>query len=310
MINSLMGSFVRPVLVGTMLYAGAAFAADDRAVIISHGDTAITVFDVKQAVNSQVPRDRQVQMYGNEKKLREFIGSMFVQAKLAEMASKRELTPEEQWRVDEVVRRVLSQIEVEREVAARANEADLEVLAREVYLASPDRFKEPAAVRAAHILISTEKRSEEEALALAKQVRAEAVAGKAFDELATQYSEDRSVERNKGDLGFFTTGRMVKPFEDAVFAMTESGQISEPVKTQFGYHVIRFIERRDERIRSFDEVRQVLINEERGRYRTQIANELIDRIANLEGMKVDPDALESLVQRPAAVTGAPAPVAR
>jgi len=83
-------------------------------------------------------------------------------------------------------------------------------------------------VRACHILVKTEK----EARDLVEQIKT----GKDFTELARKYSECPSGKRG-GDLGFFTKGQMVKEFEDTAFTM-ERGQVSEPVKTQFGYHII------------------------------------------------------------------------
>ncbi len=87
-------------------------------------------------------------------------------------------------------------------------------------------------MRACHILVKTEK----EARDLVEQIKT----GRDFAELARKYSECPSGKRG-GDLGFFTRGQMVKEFEDAAFTM-ERGQVSEPVKTQFGYHIIMVTE--------------------------------------------------------------------
>lgn len=275
-------------------------AAADEDVIISHGDTSVTVFDVRQLVNTQVPPEQRPQLYANEKKLRETIGSMFTRAKLAEYAGKRELNAVEQWRVDQAVRDVLSQIEIERQVA-ESGVPDVSKFVEEVYIGSPDRFRVPGAVRAQHVLISNEKRSDEEALALANRVKALADEGRPFDEIAVEFSEDQSVKQNRGDLGFFSKGQMVKPFEDAAFALTSIGEVVGPVKSQFGYHVIRLVERRDERIRSLEEVRPMLEREELSRYRNRVLNELIGKIATLEGVEINNQVLETLIVRSPAV---------
>jgi peptidyl-prolyl cis-trans isomerase C len=83
-------------------------------------------------------------------------------------------------------------------------------------------------VRASHILVKTES----EALSLLNQIKS----GSDFKEIAKAYSECPS-KRAGGDLGYFKRGMMVKEFEDAAFNMNR-GQVSEPVKTQFGYHII------------------------------------------------------------------------
>jgi parvulin-like peptidyl-prolyl isomerase len=84
-------------------------------------------------------------------------------------------------------------------------------------------------VRASHILVNTEQE--------AKNILNQINSGTSFEQLAKQHSECPSGS-NGGDLGFFGRGQMVGPFEVAAFSM-EPGQVSQPVKTQFGYHVIK-----------------------------------------------------------------------
>lgn len=91
-------------------------------------------------------------------------------------------------------------------------------------------------VHAAHILVSTEED--------AKAIKAELDAGADFATLASTKSIDPSAAQNGGDLGFFSKGMMVKPFEDAAFALAD-GQVSEPIQSDFGWHVIKLIERRE-----------------------------------------------------------------
>ncbi len=100
-------------------------------------------------------------------------------------------------------------------------------------------------VKASHILVDTRKMKTEEELAKAKEkiekAKAEVDAGKDFAEIAKQYSDCPSKEKG-GDLGFFKRkGQMVEPFADAAFAL-KVGEISTPVKTNFGYHIIKVIE--------------------------------------------------------------------
>ena len=90
-------------------------------------------------------------------------------------------------------------------------------------------------VKASHILVQTE----EEALKLKDEI----VNGKDFAQVAKEVSLCPS-KANGGDLGYFRKGQMVKEFEDAVFSM-EIGQISNPVKTQFGYHLIKLTDKKD-----------------------------------------------------------------
>ena len=98
-------------------------------------------------------------------------------------------------------------------------------------------------VRARHILVSV---STKEAHAKAKNILKKLRAGEDFQELAKRYSDDSGSATRGGDLGYFTTGQMVPPFEKAAFAL-KPGEISEIVKSQFGYHIILMV---DTRVRS------------------------------------------------------------
>lgn len=87
-------------------------------------------------------------------------------------------------------------------------------------------------IRASHILVKTEDE--------AKKLLAEIKEGKSFAEAAKEVSMCPSGH-DGGDLGFFGRGMMVKPFEDAAFGLNEIGDLSEPVQTQFGWHLIQLI---------------------------------------------------------------------
>lgn len=123
-------------------------------------------------------------------------------------------------------------------------------------------------VKARHILISVEQDAPEEKVAEAKKkidgIKKQLDSGADFAELAKQYSDDKSNAPNGGDLGFFGRGRMVKEFEEAAFSL-EPGQISAPVRTRFGFHLIKV---EDKRIRDFEqakgEVRRDWVREKEG----------------------------------------------
>ncbi len=123
------------------------------------------------------------------------------------------------------------------------------------YEKNPDRFQQAESVRVAHILVLVPQGADEKTRAAAK-ARAEtalkaAKAGQDFAQLARRYSNDASAQRG-GDLGFIPKGQMVPAFEAAAFALAP-GQVSDLVETQFGYHVIKGLEKRPSRIVPFVE---------------------------------------------------------
>lgn len=116
--------------------------------------------------------------------------------------------------------------------------------------------------RARHILIKTEKNADEKAIEAAKKKAEELLAklkkGDSFEELAKKYSDDPGSASRGGELGFFGRGMMVKPFEDTVFAM-QPGELAGPVKTDFGWHIIRLEEIKPAGLRPFNEVKDSII---------------------------------------------------
>ncbi len=105
-------------------------------------------------------------------------------------------------------------------------------------------FQPQEQVHAKHILISVQNRLENEALDLANKIDAEINASN-FETIAKKYSEDPGSKDKGGDLGWFGKGEMVPEFEQAAFAL-KPGEISKPIKTKFGYHLIKLIERKNE----------------------------------------------------------------
>lgn len=114
-------------------------------------------------------------------------------------------------------------------------------------------------VKASHVLVDTRTMKTDEELAQAKdkinKAKADVVAGKDFADIAKQYSDCPSKEKG-GDLGFFKRkGQMVEPFAAAAFAL-KIGQISDPIKTNFGYHIIKVTEIKQGKDVKFDDIKQ------------------------------------------------------
>lgn len=99
------------------------------------------------------------------------------------------------------------------------------------------------------------QRTKEEALALATELRQRILAGEDFATLAAQYSDDQSNAQNGGDLGWFNRNAMVAPFADVAFSLPV-GEVSEPVETQFGYHLIEVLEKDEARPKPEDQLQQ------------------------------------------------------
>ena len=147
---------------------------------------------------------------------------------------------------------------IDQKVAANIVIDDAE--SKAFYDNNPQFFSQPERVKASHILIKVGPNATEEEKKAARKkigdVRKKAEAGDDFAELAKTHSEGPSNVRG-GDLGFFQRGQMVKPFEDASFAM-EKDQLSDIVETRFGYHLIKVTDKQPEKKFSYEEVKERL----------------------------------------------------
>lgn len=125
---------------------------------------------------------------------------------------------------------------------------------RAFYDQNANMFQKPEQIQARHILIKmggdVTEEQKAEALTKIEMVRKKALDGEDFAALASEYSEGPSSAKG-GDLGYFSRGQMVKPFDDAAFAL-EPGKISEVVETQFGYHIIEVTDRQPASVVSYE----------------------------------------------------------
>lgn len=144
---------------------------------------------------------------------------------------------------------------VDEKITSSIVVADADV--RAFYDQNPDMFAGQDSVHVRHIILLSHEGDQEQQkadrLAQMKAIRTRAVNGEDFAELARQFSQD-NVAQQGGDLGYFPRGMMVKPFEDAAFAL-KKGQISDVVETQFGLHLIKCIDKKSARPVPFEEAK-------------------------------------------------------
>ncbi len=155
---------------------------------------------------------------------------------------------------------------------------------KKYYAAHPAEFSVPEEREASHILIAVAKDAPQAEIdaAKAKALQIEQDLKKdpsRFAELAKQYSQDPGSAANGGSLGFFKRGMMVKPFDDAVFSM-KAGEISAPVRTDFGFHIIRLDAVKPEKVKTIDEVHDEIVHEIRKQEAGKRFSESADGFSN------------------------------
>ena len=149
--------------------------------------------------------------------------------------------------------------------------------AKKYYEERPELFRTEETVSASHILKKAENESEyktakEEILLLREKLNG----GADFTELVRSDSDDKN---NDGNLGYFGKGRMVPEFEKVAFSLAE-GELSQPVKSQFGWHLILLHQKKAPEVTPFDEVSEKIINYLTERKKDKVFDEFLDRLKN------------------------------
>ena len=177
---------------------------------------------------------------------------------------------------------------IDEQIKGKTEVTDAE--AKDFYDKNIDQFKSPEQVRASHILLTVEEGAKPEVDAEKKKA-AEAIAvrakkGEAFDKLAKELSEDPSAKENSGDLDFFAKEQMVPEFSQAAFAMKKD-EISGPVRSKFGYHVIKLTDRKDAETVTLDKAKpQLMAFLQRQKKKTEI-EKVVQEVRNKADVKVN-----------------------
>ena len=154
------------------------------------------------------------------------------------------------------------------------------------------QYTTPEQVRASHILLETTGKNEADVKKRAEEILKQVKSGADFAELAKKVSEDKGSKENGGDLDYFGRGRMVPEFEEVAFKLPP-GQISDLVKSQFGYHIIKVVDKRAGSTRPLEEVRVQI--------QQQLAMQMSDqqvstRASELEKRINDPGDLDTVAK--------------
>lgn len=218
----------------------AAQAIDPAAVVAKVGDQTITEADLGFAAEDMAQDLAQMP----EAERRAFLVRILIDMKVMSQAARAE-------GMDQTEIFALRQNYLEERALRRAYFNDIiagavtEEAARAEYDDFVSQFEPQDEIRASHILVETEEE--------ANEIKAALEGGADFVELAKERSIDPGAV-NGGDLGFFGRGMMVQPFEDAAFTLTDADEVSEPVQSQFGWHVIKLAEKRQSAPPTFEQV--------------------------------------------------------
>ena len=232
------------------------------------GSMVVTTTDIMSEFNKMTPAMRQ-EFFKTPENVQQIANNLLVRRILAEEAVQNKLGEDLVVQAAMAVAkdRVLSDARLNQ--MDKANEPDekaLEAYARNKYQATFDKYQVPSKMRASHILIQKkDDKSYQQAMELLNKLKA----GADFAVIAKEYSKDPGSAARGGDLGYFGEGQMVKVFEEAAKALEKPGDLSMPVESDFGYHIIRLDDRKPKSTLTFEEVKGTLLAESRAEILSQ-----------------------------------------
>jgi len=291
------------VIVGAFLwvFALSALAAEPAArVLISTPEAVVTEADVQHYILERLGAGHSADVFNTPKGIAQSAENLLSLRLLASRASAAGVVVDEQmqWELDLYRDRLLHRKFVNESVERELKATNWERVAREEFNANPGKYAReiPERVSASHILVALDGRTDEEALARLTDISERLAKGGDFNELAVEFSDDPSAKNNKGNLGYFAKSAMVTDFADVAFGMTVKDSISNPVKTRFGYHLIKYQGRQPSKKTGFDDVKGNIIASEQSGLRKVIQDRLTAEARSVNNAVVDEAVLQSLFQ--------------
>ena len=282
---------VRALLLTSLALAHPAYTQDKDPALATYGSARVTASDYEASI-LRIPEKDRFGWAMSQERINKELDSLLRTRTIANEAKRLGLDadPSLKLRMNLYAERLLADGYAAKVDADSAKEFDAKLpayreRAREQYLVSKNQYQTPAEIKASHILIRTTGKTPEETLTRIKALRERIVAGESFESIAESSSEDPTAKQNKGGLGYFGPGQMDAAFETAATALSKNGELSEPVRTQFGYHLIRLDDRKPGRQLTFDEVAPDLLE--------KLKAQFIDaRRAQVVGKVYEPSRIE------------------
>lgn len=294
---------MKSILFSMALFASAAQSAE---LIVSPSAT-LDSQDVIAGMAAQLGEAERQQLLGNREQLRRVIDGFYLSKVAAADARKNglDVQPVVKARIEKAVTDILAQAQVEFLINKELENANFDEAAAEYYKANQEKFKTPEIIEASHILVkSDQSRDREAALKLVGEIREKVLADPSvFEEMARTHSDDKVSGAKGGALGAFPRKRMVKPFTDAAFKLKATGELSDVVETQFGFHLIRLDKPYVPGIRPFEEVKVDIIKKLTGDVKKLIREEYLISLRDSPDVLVNEKNIDAFLQDPLSANG-------
>lgn len=268
----------------------------DENVLAAQGDAVITHEQFGAAVD-RLPADRRFQTVRTRSRFEDMLDRMMLSNQLSTDAREAgfNLEPIVLARMKLAAEEELAKAWMDHYLE-QIDDADYEAMARERYQLNRDRYMTPETIDVTHILVDRKTRSKGEALELALELEARVNASPDdFEALVMQYSDDPSKAGNKGSFKGVKRGDMVPAFEKRAFELAP-GEVSEPVETPYGFHVIRLDAIHPPAPIPFEQVRVGLEREMKKRHLDRARDTYLMEVSTGE-LLITQESIENMVEQ-------------
>jgi peptidyl-prolyl cis-trans isomerase C len=252
-----------------------------KEILAMVGEDAITIDAYKEEIAMLPPQYRS--LVGLHKS--EFLESLISKQLLLQEVKKRNLQNSENVKrlFKKVKEEMVIQELIDREITDKVVVTDSEIEA--YYYKNQDKYAELAKTRVSHILVDSE--------VLAKKILLDLKDGKEFENLAKEYSLDAPTKDKGGELGYFEKGMLLPDFEQACDRI-KVGEISDIVKTELGYHIIKVLNRKEAGVKALEDAKGDIKNELRLDKEISVYDNLLQELQKNQKVVINHQLLESL----------------
>ena len=283
--------FIASSLVSTALFAQ---ALPEKTPLVTSGTVVVTAQDF-EAQMLRIPESLRGETRASLDRVAAMTDSLFVNRMLAAEAAKAGFLddPLVKLRGQQVLEAYQARAWLDQ-VEKTYKHPNLEARAREIYLADRSKYTVPETYAVEHILIGLWGRTKEMALQSITEARNKIAAGADFLAVAKEYTTDPSFRQNGGKLGTVQAKDLDIEIGQ-LLPKLKNGEVSQPIFTKAGYHLVRVTGRNPGRAYTFDEVKEAIMEDERGRVLKRAADDRLREIRNRPDTRIDAEALKKLV---------------
>jgi peptidyl-prolyl cis-trans isomerase C len=247
------------------------------------GDSVITQADFDREMKG-LPEFVQKMFEGSAGK-ENFLNELVKRELLYKESLKKGLDKDQEYvkKLDEFKKITLVGLLLQKEIEAKVKVSDQEV--KEYYEKNKEKFSPVTQIRASHILVKTEEE--------AKKIEERLKKGEDFAAIAKKSSIDTATAKNGGDLGYFSKGQMVPEFESAAM-MLKKGEISEPVKTKYGYHIIKVTDKKMGQVVEYEKMKNIISQNLMAEKQKEVFDSYIDGLKKSYKVEINKEALMKL----------------